>query len=80
MAAFSTVLICVASATRVGYVIYPLNFALWSCVCARRARTATRELAERRLDRRGVLVDPKGPVRSTSCVEADGSTVTPMIQ
>jgi len=28
-----TVLICVASATRVGYVIYPLNFALWSWVC-----------------------------------------------
>jgi hypothetical protein len=33
MAVFSTVLICVASATRVGYVIYPLNFALWSLVC-----------------------------------------------
>lgn len=30
------VLICVASATRVGYVIYPLNFALWSSVCATR--------------------------------------------
>lgn len=27
------VLICVASATRIGYVIYPLNFALWSWVC-----------------------------------------------
>jgi hypothetical protein len=26
-------LMCVASATRVGYVIYPLNFALWSWVC-----------------------------------------------
>ena len=34
MAAYSTVLICAASATRVGYVIYPLNFALWSLVCA----------------------------------------------
>jgi Glycosyltransferase family 87 len=29
-----TVMICVASATRVGYLIYPLNFALWSRVCA----------------------------------------------
>ena len=28
-----TVMIVVASATRVGYVIYPLNFALWSWVC-----------------------------------------------
>lgn len=27
------VLICVASATRIGYVIYPLNLALWSRVC-----------------------------------------------
>jgi hypothetical protein len=27
------VLICVASATRIGYVIYPVNFALWSWVC-----------------------------------------------
>jgi hypothetical protein len=26
------VMICVASATRIGYVIYPLNFALWSTV------------------------------------------------
>jgi hypothetical protein len=34
MAALSAALICVASATRVGYVIYPLNFALWSRVCA----------------------------------------------
>lgn len=34
MAAISAVLICAASATRVGYVIYPLNFALWSRVCA----------------------------------------------
>ena len=28
-----TVMICVASATRIGYVIYPLNFLLWSKVC-----------------------------------------------
>lgn len=28
------VMIMVASATRVGYVIYPINFALWSWVCA----------------------------------------------
>jgi hypothetical protein len=27
------VLMCVASATRIGYVIYPINFALWSIVC-----------------------------------------------
>jgi hypothetical protein len=26
-------MMCVASATRVGYVIYPLNFALWSWAC-----------------------------------------------
>jgi hypothetical protein len=24
---------CVASATRIGYIIYPLNFGLWSWVC-----------------------------------------------
>ncbi|MDH2903683.1 MAG: glycosyltransferase family 87 protein [Actinomycetota bacterium] len=44
MAAFSTVLICAASATRVGYVIYPLNFALWSQVLAE-VREPARELA-----------------------------------
>jgi uncharacterized membrane protein len=44
MAVFSTALICVASATRVGYVIYPLNFALWSLVCADVSEPA-RELA-----------------------------------
>jgi hypothetical protein len=27
-----TVMMCVASATRAGYVIYPLNFALWAVV------------------------------------------------
>jgi hypothetical protein len=26
-------MMCVASATRVGYVIYPLNFSLWSWAC-----------------------------------------------
>ena len=31
---FSTALICVASATRVGYVIYPINFYLWSRIVA----------------------------------------------
>jgi len=31
-----TVMICVASATRVGYVIYPINFALWSWVTVER--------------------------------------------
>lgn len=30
------VMICVASATRIGYVIYPLNFALWSAVTQER--------------------------------------------
>lgn len=28
------VMMCVASATRVGYMIYPINFALWSWACA----------------------------------------------
>lgn len=32
LAASFVVLICVASAVRVGYVIYPLNFALWSAM------------------------------------------------
>ncbi len=44
MSVFSAVLICAASATRVGYVIYPLNFALWACVCAE-VRVPERELA-----------------------------------
>jgi len=34
MSALSTALIFMASATRVGYLIYPLNFMLWSRVCA----------------------------------------------
>ena len=34
LAALSTALIFMASATRVGYLIYPLNFLLWSQVCA----------------------------------------------
>lgn len=33
LAVVFVVAICVASATRVGYVIYPLNLALWSWVC-----------------------------------------------
>jgi hypothetical protein len=33
MSVTMVVLMCVASATRIGYVIYPLNFALWSWVC-----------------------------------------------
>lgn len=33
------VMICVASATRIGYVIYPLNFALWASVCRSTAST-----------------------------------------
>jgi hypothetical protein len=32
LAVMFTVLICAATATRVGYLIYPLNFALWSRV------------------------------------------------
>ena len=44
LAVFSTALICAASATRVGYLIYPLNFALWSRVCAP-APVAAREFA-----------------------------------
>lgn len=43
LAAFSAVLICAASATRVGYVIYPLNFALWSRVTS--VSQPARELA-----------------------------------
>lgn len=36
LAVADLVMICVASATRVGYVVYPINFALWSSVCADR--------------------------------------------
>jgi hypothetical protein len=45
MSVFSAVLICAASATRVGYVIYPLNFALWAYAVAPAAQPA-RELVE----------------------------------
>lgn len=31
------VMMCVASATRIGYVIYPINFALWASVCSDRS-------------------------------------------
>jgi Glycosyltransferase family 87 len=34
MSAAFAVMIMVASATRIGYLIYPLNFALWAWVCA----------------------------------------------
>ena len=44
---FATMM-CVASATRIGYVIYPLNFALWSWVC-RGSAPAEKPVA--RLDR-----------------------------
>jgi hypothetical protein len=37
------VLICVASATRIGYIIYPINFALWASV-TRDAKVPEREL------------------------------------
>jgi hypothetical protein len=50
-------MILMASATRVGYVIYPLNFALWGWVC----RPSGDETIEDALERRGVLVDPVGP-------------------
>jgi len=33
MSVVTLVLMCVASATRIGYVIYPVNFALWSWIC-----------------------------------------------
>ena len=45
MAILSTALICVASATRAGYLIYPLNFALWAEVCAP-ARQSAKEFAD----------------------------------
>lgn len=38
-------MMCVSSATRVGYVIYPLNFALWSWAC-REAVVPTKELVQ----------------------------------
>jgi hypothetical protein len=33
LSALFTVLICAASSTRIGYVIYPLNLALWAVMC-----------------------------------------------
>jgi hypothetical protein len=33
MSVVFVVLMCVATATRIGYIIYPLNFALWAWVC-----------------------------------------------
>jgi hypothetical protein len=37
------VLICVASATRIGYIIYPINIALWASI-TRDAKVPEREL------------------------------------
>lgn len=38
-------MMCVSSATRIGYVIYPLNFALWSWAC-KEAIVPTKELVQ----------------------------------
>ncbi len=43
MSVVFVVLICVATATRIGYVVYPLNFALWSSM-TKEARVPTPEL------------------------------------
>jgi hypothetical protein len=53
-------MICVASATRVGYVIYPLNLWLWSSV-TRESPVVAEELSIE-LDRVGVLIDGELPV------------------
>jgi len=52
------VMISVASATRIGYVVYPLNLALWAWVCAEPDEVASPQ----DLDGTRVLVDPEGPV------------------
>ena len=57
VSALSLAVILMASATRVGYVIYPLNFALWGWVC----RPVQERPVAPELERRGVLVDPVGP-------------------
>lgn len=54
LATMMTVVICAASATRLGYIIYPLNFALWAWVM-------TPEAPE--LDDRVVLVEAQRPSR-----------------
>jgi hypothetical protein len=51
-------MMCVSSATRIGYVIYPLNFAFWSWACQEQHVPATGA----GLDRFRVLVDPERPV------------------
>ena len=38
-------MMCVSSATRIGYVIYPLNFALWSWACTE-TKAPTKELVQ----------------------------------
>ena len=58
--AFS-VAILAASATRVGYVIYPINLAVWSWAC----RTPVPAEPDA-LEGRGVLVDAIGPVDNAS--------------
>jgi hypothetical protein len=65
-------MMCVSSATRIGYVIYPLNFALWSWAC-----TETWCPKGTGSDRFGVLIDPEGPVHE---VAADFVTVIPTTQ
>ena len=67
-------MMCVASATRIGYLVYPLNFAFWSWAC-----TESRDPAEGAgSDRFGVLIDPEGPVHVTS--GRDLVTVMPTTQ
>ena len=68
------VMILVASATRIGYVIYPINLALWSWVC----RDPLPNAANPVLDRTGVLVDPVGPVRLGAHLTAHGDADNPV--
>ena len=73
-----TVMICVATATRVGYVIYPLNFALWAAVTQdhKGARAGTRESVT--LDGLGVLVDLERPVDARRAGLGDGDADLPV--
>ena len=57
VSALSLAIILMASATRMGYVIYPINFALWGWVC----RPVGEQTSADELERRGVLVDPVRP-------------------
>jgi len=67
-------MMCVASATRIGYVIYPLNFALWSWGVHgnRRARKGIGS------DRFGVLKDPECPVHQFARGLRDRDTGDPI--